>query len=359
MPEVGLRTCYSALAGGDLAHPGVEMSQESAPCIRRWGARSSDDRGRRGSLEDVPDHAVTDPAAPAARQSFASVARRPRMLGLLLLFLVAASVCARLGVWQLDRAQQRGDLAAQHAAAEEAAELADEGPEGLGVLLPPQSTFPGDLVGRETWVEGQYDGSQQLLVAGRALDGRTGYLVLTPLRVSDDGTGGASWADLSGPPVVPVVRGWVATPDAPGLQPPTGTVHVTGYVQAGESTGQGGLPEGQTDSISAAALAGEWGGPIYSGYVVLSASDPQQDASIALLPRPSIEGGDGLNLQNLFYALQWWIFGGFAVVLWLRLVRDEAHGRSGDVDEDPFGVVEDAVTDRGRAASLPSRDPRP
>lgn len=267
------------------------------------------------------------------------MARQPRMIALLLVFLAAAAVCARLGVWQLDRAHQRGDLADTQAAAEEAARVADEGPEGLGVLLPPQTTFPGDLVGRQTWVEGEYDASQQKLVAGRALDGQTGYLVLTPLRVSDDGTGGDSWSALSGAPVVPVVRGWVSTADAAVLSPPDGTVRVTGYVQASEATGEGGLPVGQTDAISSAALAGEWGGPIYSGYVVLLSSAPEQDAGLSLLPRPSIEGGDGLDLQNLFYALQWWIFGGFAVLLWVRLVRDEVRGPATDPDEDPFGAL--------------------
>src|SRR5690606_31769991 len=46
----------------------------------------------------------------------------------------------------------------------------------------------------------------------------------------------------------------------------------------------------------------------------------------AQLPRPTIEGGTGLSRQNLFYARQWWVFGGFAVLLWVRLVRDEAAG---------------------------------
>lgn len=102
------------------------------------------------------------------------------------------------------------------------------------------------------------------------------------------------------------------------------------------------------DEISSAALAGQWGGPIYSGYVVLASSDPAQDEGVSLLPRPQIEGGEGLDLQNLFYALQWWIFGGFAVMLWLRLVRDEARGSAADPDEDPFGAL---------ARSAPSTGP--
>ncbi|WP_435738817.1 SURF1 family protein [Cellulosimicrobium sp. PMB13] len=263
----------------------------------------------------------------APRRSLWEVARQPRMIGLLVLFLAAAMVCARLGVWQLDRAQQRAELAAQ----QEAAEAAAEGPEGLGILLPPQSTFPGELVGRQAWVEGEYDAAGQLLVAGRALDGEVGYLVLTPLHVTDDGTGGDSWADLSGAPVLPVVRGWVASPDDPvALQVPDGEVRLTGYLQASEAAGEEVLPQGQTDSISTGSLVNAWGGPMYSGYLVLIASDPPQtspaDGGPALLPRPTIEGGTGLNLQNLFYALQWWVFGGFAVLLWLRLVRDEAAG---------------------------------
>lgn len=256
------------------------------------------------------------------------------MIGLLAVFLLAAVVCARLGVWQLDRAHERGELAARQAAAETEA----VGPAGLGDLLPPQTTFPGDLVGRQTWVEGEYDAAGQLLVTGRALDGRPGFLVLTPLRVTDDGTGGASWADLSGPPVVPVVRGWVPTPEeGAALDVPDGVVRVTGYLQASEATGPGGEPSGQTDSISTGALVNTWGGPIYSGYVVLSASDPAQvaaaDGGPVPLPRPTVEGGTGLNLQNAFYALQWWVFGGFAVLLWARTVRDEAAGgrtRRGD-----------------------------
>jgi len=267
---------------------------------------------------------VPEPTAP---RSFWAVARQPRVVGLLVLFLLAAFVCARLGVWQLDRAQQRAELAAQ----QEAAEVEAAGPEGVGVLLPPQSTFPGELVGRQAWVEGEYDADGQLLVEGRALDGRVGYLVLTPLRVTDDGTQGASWAELSGAPVLPVVRGWVATPEqGAALEPPAGVVRVTGYLQASEAAGQGGSAPGLTDSVSTGALVNEWGGPIYSGYLVLRSSDPEQppaaDGGPAQLPRPTIEGGTGLNLQNLFYALQWWVFGGFAVLLWVRLVRDEAAG---------------------------------
>jgi cytochrome oxidase assembly protein ShyY1 len=274
------------------------------------------------------------------------------MIAILLLLLLAGAVCARLGVWQLDRAYERANLAAEQEAAEKAAQK----PAGLGTVLPPQSSFPGELVGREVWATGTYEAPGQTLVSGRVLDGRTGYLVLTPMRVSDDGTGGASWESLSGAPVLPVVRGWVASPDdARALEVPDGEVSVTGWLQASEATTDGAVPTSDagvavTDSVSTAALVNTWGGPIYSGYVVLTSSDPAQpgvaDGGPAPLPRPLIEGGTGVNLQNAFYALQWWVFGLFAVALWLRLVRDEmvggrreaSHRRAGEGDDDPVGA---------------------
>lgn len=254
--------------------------------------------------------------------SWGAVARRPRMLGLLALFLALAAVFGSLGAWQLDRAYARGAASqAKHLAAQEAHESA-QGPAGLGTVLPPQSTFTNAMVARLVHVTGTYEPAGQLLVPLRQLGGRTGYLVLTPLRVTDDGTGGASWAGLSGPPVVPVVRGWVASPaDAPAAT--TGTVDVTGWLQASEATNDATLPPGQIDSVSSAALANRWGGPIYGGYVVLSSSQPAADPAVALLPRPQAEGSGSVNLQSLSYAFQWWLFAGFAFFVWWRVVRDQ------------------------------------
>jgi cytochrome oxidase assembly protein ShyY1 len=277
------------------------------------------------------------------------------MLAILLILLAAAAVCGRLGVWQIDRAYERANLAAE----QEAAEAAAAAPAALGELVAPQEAFPGELVGREARVVGTYETDGQMLVAGRSLDGVDGYLVLTPLRVSDDGTGGASWASLSGPPVIPVVRGWVesATPGPGALEVPEGDVEVTGWLQASESTARSGeLPANPggpplTQDIASSALANTWTGPIFTGYLVLTSSDPAQTAAAeggpAPLPRPVLEGGADVNLQNFFYALQWWVFGLFAFTLWVRLVRDEMVGgrREGSRrdrtrlrDDDPAGT---------------------
>ncbi|KQR17826.1 hypothetical protein ASF78_06105 [Cellulomonas sp. Leaf334] len=231
---------------------------------------------------------------------------RPRMVVLLVLLLAAAALCARLGAWQLDRAQVHGAAAAERHTAELVAAAAVP----IDDVLVPQTTFTGDLVGRKVVVTGTYDAGGQLLVTGRAHDGTTGLLVLTPLTTTDGS-------------VLPVVRGWVATP-ADADTPPAGTVDVTGYLQASEQAGTG-VADGQTDAISSAELLNSWGGPIYTGYLVVSASDPAQSDAVTLLDPPT-KPGAGLNIQNLAYAAQWWIFGAFAVLLWLRLVRDEARG---------------------------------
>lgn len=250
---------------------------------------------------------------PRPQTTLLRAAVRPRMIVLLVVFLAAAAVCARLGAWQLDRAQVRGAKAEDR----HVAELVAAPPVPLADVLTPQTSFRGDMVSRKVAVTGTYDAAGQVLVGDRAHDGVTGYLVVTPLREP----GGA---------VLPVVRGWVATPSDADV-PPAGDVALVGYLQASEQAGDGvhlgdGAPSaGRADAVSSAELLNVWGGPIYTGYLVVASSDPAQSGAVVLLDPPR-KPGAGLNLQNLAYAAQWWLFGGFAVLLWLRLVRDEAAG---------------------------------
>jgi len=247
--------------------------------------------------------------------SLARAAVRPRLVVLLLVLLAAAGVCGRLGVWQLDRAHARSQAALEQRRAADASIP----PVSLSDVLAPQTRFDGSLVGRRVTVRGTYAVDEQFLVSGRSLDGRTGYLVLTPLRVRTD-----AGSTQSAAPVLPVVRGWTAGPDGTDLTTPSGEVALTGYLQASEAAGTTDPVARTTDSISSGALANIWGGPIYTGYLVATSSEPAQPSGLASLPQPVPPGGWGLNIQNLAYAVQWWIFGGFALALWYRLVRDEA-----------------------------------
>ncbi len=233
------------------------------------------------------------------------------MIVLLVILLAAAAVCARLGVWQLDRAVQRGEVAAAAAAAEAA--TAD--PEPIETVLAPQTGFPSALVAHAVTARGTFEDGQ-LLVPGRVLDGVEGVLVLSPFRVATTGA------------VLPVVRGWVPSlEEAAGLAAPSGPVELTGWLQVGEAAGTGAAPSGQIDAISPAELVNLWSGPIYSGYLVLTDSSPAQEGPLEVLDPPRTSSSGGLNLQNLSYALQWWLFGGFAVLLWARMVRDGTQDR--------------------------------
>ena len=272
-------------------------------------------------MTDVPSEARPDLSRPdLSRSNLWHTARSPRMVALLLLFLAVAAVCARLGVWQLDRAQASGERQAELRAEAEAA----GGPRPLLDVLTPQEAFRGDLIGTVVSVEGRL-GAETLLVPGRAKDGAPGFGVVQPLQVPD--AGGA---------VLVVARGWVPDSTTPLPPTPSGTVRVVGVLQAGEGAGPAGLPEGQVGAISPAQLVNQWGGPTWSGYVILTepVAAPGADAGAGAAPGNALDlypvpvPDTGLDVQNLAYALQWWIFGGFAVLLWWRLVRDEAAARA-------------------------------
>lgn len=284
-------------------------------------------------VQERVDEAEGEPVRVSAAM-FRRAALTPRMLGLLLVFLAIAAVCARLGVWQLDRAVQRAEINEAARAAQQ--QQAPAGP--LGEVLTPFSTFPGDLVGTKVRVTGRFDG-ESFLVPGRVgASGEVGFLVLDRFVVTDDGApvvpgdGGTGGDPAQAPEdpvgILPVVRGWVGEPTVPA--PTTGEVTLQGFLQAGESFERADLPEGQLAAIAPGQLVNLWGGPVYTGYLVVS--DPV-DAGLEQLPPPTLPGG-GLDLQNLAYAVQWWIFGGFAVLLWSRLVRDEARAEAEERADD-------------------------
>jgi len=255
------------------------------------------------------------------------------MLGVVALVVV---VFTQLGRWQLDRAISRGE--ARVAAA--AAEVASAAPVPLEDVLAPQSAFPGSAAGRHVVVEGEW-GSDVLLVAGRVHDGEEGFLVLAPLRVAVPGAGGSSagegagegsgGAPSGGTAVLPVVRGWVASPDDLGrVAPAVGSVRVVGWLHVGEAAGdpRRELPEGQTDAMSPAELVNRWGGPTYTAYLVVDETTPAT-TGVEALGAPGRDAG-GVDWRNLGYALQWWLFGLFGIALWWRMlgdeVRDDARG---------------------------------
>lgn len=250
----------------------------------------------------------------------------PRWLAVSALALLAVPVCVFMGSWQLSRFEARVN---QHKSAKhDEQKTAQAAPVPLARVLPDlKAQVRGDDSGRIVSATGRYDTGHQLLVPERTLDGRTGYYVLTPLRI-----GGAGAA-------LPVVRGWLpgsaSAAEHRGSVPPapTGRVTVTGAVQYPESSDSDGvdtsgtLPSGQLGIISAASLVNVLPYPVYAGGWI---TDQHAAAPLKAVP-PAAPPNSGLDLkafQNLGYTGQWFVFAGFSVFMWFRFVRREAEARA-------------------------------
>ncbi|MGW1844316.1 SURF1 family protein [Streptomyces sp. NPDC001966] len=254
----------------------------------------------------------------------------PRWWGINLFVVLAIPFCVFMGTWQLGRFEDRVQT---HDAAEK------QPAPGTRPAKPIDELLPVDKVtsGRPATATGRY--ADQFLVPGRELDDKSGFYVLNMLR-TDNGK------------ALPVVRGWL--PGKPGSTAvpaaPTGEVTVTGDLQASENAGTagvdtaGGLPEGQLGMISAASLINLVPYDVYDAWVTLqdtgagtgsstgtgsgSGSGSGDKAAGALRPVPAVAAqGTGLDLkafQNLGYTGEWFVFAGFVLFMWFRLIRREA-----------------------------------
>lgn len=276
------------------------------------------------------------------RWSVLRTALRPRWLALLVLVLVAASVMARLGEWQLSRAREQGAAAQQT--------QVERPPVALTDLLRARQTFVAGAADRRITTSGSWDPARQVLVGGRVLDGVDGVWVLTALRLSDGSA-------------VAVLRGWAASDVDPAVSAarlPAGTVAVEGVLRPGEPAAArrpgevSGLPAGQLDRVATTELVQRWPYPLLNGYVLLTDARP---AGLAPLPRPvpvRSSPDAGLDWRNVSYALQWWLFAGFGLFMWWRIVRDDHRGVGRTVEPHAHPEpVPDPEPDRG--LPVPSR----
>jgi cytochrome oxidase assembly protein ShyY1 len=201
-------------------------------------------------------------------------ALRGRWLVGTILVLVIAALCVRLGFWQLERLDQRK---ARNALVEARA-TEDGGP------LPAD---PEDALYRRVTVTGVYEPAREEIDGGRALGGRPGEHVITPLLL-DDGR------------ELLVNRGWLPNSGAPSDEapaeaaPPEETVEVTGVV----------LP-GDPDPV-----------------IRLERQEPPQPGDV-----PRALGGDAVETDegpHLSYAVQWFLFASVALIGWPLLLRRQA-----------------------------------
>ncbi|NUK54733.1 SURF1 family protein [Streptomyces lunaelactis] len=228
----------------------------------------------------------------------------PRWWGINIFVVLAIPFCVFMGSWQLGKFEDRVDT---HQKAQQKPDPGEQKAAPLDELLPVDS----ETSGRQAMATGQY--GRQFLVPDRQLDEKRGAYVLTMLKTDGGRT-------------LPVVRGWLAEGERVPAAP-AGPVTVTGALQASETSGTdgvhaaGGLPSGQLGMISAASLVNLVPDDVYDAWVTLS------DADSGLKPVPATApAGSGLDLkafQNLGYTGEWFVFAGFVVFMWFRLLRRE------------------------------------
>ena len=213
----------------------------------------------------------------------------------ILVGLALAAGMVILGIWQLDVYRSQGT----HTAAARAAEP----PVDLATVAPPAAVV-GDGFGRSVAFSGRYDRSLQLLVP---VDGAAGsFRVLSGFRLASGG-------------VVPVVRGVVHGTAAPAA--PSGTLAQQGVLLPSEDNTAPGTStdSNQLTAVRLPALAQRWPGALVGGFVTLPADTARAQG---LDPAPvNLPPGQG-RFRNGAYALQWWLFGAFALGMSIRISRD-------------------------------------
>jgi len=236
----------------------------------------------------------------------------PRWIVLLAIALVVAATCVRLGIWQLDRLEQRRALNERIRSG-----LASEPVPFDALVGEPDDAY------RRVEATGTYDPEHEVLWYGRALDGRPGHHVLTPLVVGAEQTGEGGTAIL-------VDRGWVpaehGTPPVEPAAPPTGPVTVTGFLVpagAGDDVVIDRGPAGRALTVrrpDPAALRADVPYDLWPLAMQLEDQSPAQaDDLPVVVPRPELDEG-----PHLSYAVQWFTFGTIALVGFVVLARREA-----------------------------------
>jgi cytochrome oxidase assembly protein ShyY1 len=264
---------------------------------------------------------MTDADAPGPRDdpevfppTLREVMLRPAWLALLALCLVVAGVFAWLGQWQLSRAIDTSSPPA--GATEEVRPLED--------VAEPGEYLPEPLVGQRVETAGQWVPGDFLIVESRFNDGVEGYWVTGQLRL----------AGADDPVSLAVALGWAATPEdaraaIEELETDAGNaasdpLEVTGRLISDEGPA---LPPQDADPqtmtrMSPAALLGQWHDveqlDVYRPYL----ASTEAYAGLEAISSPPPDEGSAVNWLNIFYAVEWAIFAGFAFYLWYRLAKD-------------------------------------
>ena len=300
---------------------GTSETRRSGPTD---GSSVSSAGARAPSAQRPDDDAVPEAFPPTLRE----VLLRPRWIGMLLLCLVVAGVFAWLGQWQLSRAVQ----------VDPTPPGASEVVRPIGDVVQPGEYLNDPLIGQRVQASGTWVPSDFLIVQSRYNDGVEGYWVTGQLRLDDGQT------EVDGPVSVAVALGWAGTEDAAHAAverleaeaSDTEAIDVTGRLIADEGPvlpPHGADPQTMT-RMSPAALLGRWHDVeelnVYRPYLASEDALGGLDA----ISSPAPEEGSTVNWLNIFYAVEWAVFAGFAFYLWYRLAKDAWEKEIEDLSDD-------------------------
>lgn len=256
-----------------------------------------------------------------------------RYIFMTLLVIAALAVMARLGVWQLERRQQRIARNADLAAKLEAAPISlNEAAAAAAWPLPEDRTAVRNL---RAEAAGQYDFDRQLLLVQQNYRDMPGAHLVVPLVLS--GTDQAVLVDRGWVPFDDVQSGrWQEYDDQRGVVTISGRLQPSQILfgQAAEQaqTEAATLPEAEWYRIDVEAIQGQMPYSLLPVYL-LEAPGPDGNAALPYRIEPEVDMSEG---PHMGYALQWFAFAIVAGVVYLAAVRSrlsKAHSADGQADE--------------------------
>ena len=213
--------------------------------------------------------------------------RRPIWLLGHVIAIAAVLSFARLGLWQLDRLEEKRDR-------NEVIAVRMDGP-AMDVL----DVSPASARYQHVTATGTFDAAGQVIVPYQSYQGTVGSHLVTPL-VLDDGT------------AVLVNRGWVpneVAADDPA--PPTGEVTVEGVLLESQS---------RRNAVNVGRIQEKYDVELFPLWLSQTEPAPDGDYPVRLDPPPRDEG------PHRSYAVQWFLFAGVVVVGYPILLRKRMRG---------------------------------
>lgn len=264
-------------------------------------------------------------------------ALKPRWILLLILAMAVAAGFVLLSQWQFNSSREAPPPALS----------TTENVRPLTDVLQPYTPLLATSADQMVSLDGAFVPDTRILVQNRLHDDEEGFWVVQGFEVEGSATGE--------PAVIPIVLGWL--PDADRLasvQEQQGQATVVGRLLPPEAPAVQRPVDGQVPTLATAELSNLWDRAPYAAFLITSDVTSSDGAAVAFAagmeqvvvgPQPQ---ETPVNWLNIFYAIEWFVFAGFAFFLWWRLVADD-HRR---MLEDEADAAEAARAARAREPAV-------